>query len=263
MTLDIHMPEMTGIEYLEQKLGPSHPPVVMLTSASRDNMDLAQKAMDLGARDYVEKPSLASLTEKADEFRSKIRAVVTVPSMKSVSSLKGAEFDKQFKMSMQIKKTDDKLNILFVDERSVSSLIAVLNDKAFSTVPSVIVAMGDLKQIDLIFAKLVERPELKNKVVRMVGGKLTAAISFAGFDDFKRHAVSISIQKTICYSCLSNLSRSQWDGCPKSKVMKILLTEEVDRGVFLTYLPSIFVTPPTSFAYMANEFFGKFDVMAA
>ena len=34
MTLDIHMPEMDGVTYLSKNFNSSHPPVVMISSAS-------------------------------------------------------------------------------------------------------------------------------------------------------------------------------------------------------------------------------------
>ena len=38
VTLDIHMPEMTGLEYLEKHFYSNHPPVVMISSASRGRL---------------------------------------------------------------------------------------------------------------------------------------------------------------------------------------------------------------------------------
>ena len=54
--LDINMPEMNGIEFLEanRKLPTSATPVVVLTT--QDEADLRQKAMDLGARAFMVKP---------------------------------------------------------------------------------------------------------------------------------------------------------------------------------------------------------------
>ena len=73
MTLDIHMPEMTGIEYLEQHYKKGHCPVVMITSVSRENSSLALRALELGAADYVEKPALNQLRERTDEIRMKLK----------------------------------------------------------------------------------------------------------------------------------------------------------------------------------------------
>jgi chemotaxis protein methyltransferase CheR len=73
VTLDIHMPEQTGVEYLAKNFSSSHPPVVMITSVSREEADLGLKALTLGASDYVEKPALANLSERGDEIRTKLK----------------------------------------------------------------------------------------------------------------------------------------------------------------------------------------------
>ena len=72
LTLDIHMPEQDGISYLKTAMNPFHPPVVMVSAVSRESSDLALKALELGAADYVEKPSLTSLPERGEEMRTKL-----------------------------------------------------------------------------------------------------------------------------------------------------------------------------------------------
>ncbi|MCM2282608.1 MAG: response regulator [Bdellovibrionaceae bacterium] len=73
MTLDIHMPIQTGLEFLQTHQRRSLPPVVMISSVSRQDAALALKCLELGATDYIEKPSLASLSARSDEIRSKLR----------------------------------------------------------------------------------------------------------------------------------------------------------------------------------------------
>jgi chemotaxis protein methyltransferase CheR len=87
MTLDIHMPEMTGIEYLQKHFKPGHPPVIMVTSVSRDNAELAGQALSLGAADYVEKPALSNLADRADEIRTKLRCAVLAQALSVQASL--------------------------------------------------------------------------------------------------------------------------------------------------------------------------------
>jgi len=56
ITLDIHMPRQSGIEYLMSLQGKSHPPVVMLSTVDREDVDGALKCLELGALEYLEKP---------------------------------------------------------------------------------------------------------------------------------------------------------------------------------------------------------------
>lgn len=76
MTLDIHMPEMDGITYLKKHLKPGHPPVIMVTSVAREDQSLALEALAAGAMDFVEKPSLADLSAKGAELRTKLGAAL-------------------------------------------------------------------------------------------------------------------------------------------------------------------------------------------
>jgi chemotaxis protein methyltransferase CheR len=75
MTLDIHMPELDGVSYMENhfKKG-AHPPVLMISSVAREETELAQRAINAGASDYVEKPAFNNLNKHAEEIRMKLIA---------------------------------------------------------------------------------------------------------------------------------------------------------------------------------------------
>lgn len=77
MTLDIEMPKMDGIEFLD-KLMKLHPmPVVMVSTLTEKGADVTMRAMELGAVDFVTKPKLdiqSGMLEYAQEITDKIRA---------------------------------------------------------------------------------------------------------------------------------------------------------------------------------------------
>lgn len=73
VTLDIYMPGKTGIDYLQEHFKKDHPPVIMVSAATREDKAVAQKALDLGAADYVEKPALNTIKELGEEIRNKLR----------------------------------------------------------------------------------------------------------------------------------------------------------------------------------------------
>lgn len=76
ITLDLHMPIMDGLSFLEKtKDMPNRPPIVIVSSVNREDVSIAQKALSLGAKDYVEKPSLENIIQGGDEIRSKLRSV--------------------------------------------------------------------------------------------------------------------------------------------------------------------------------------------
>lgn len=74
MTLDIHMPKMNGIEYLQASMNNNHPPVLIMSSVSRDDLEFAKKAKSLGAKDYIEKPTIQNIKTISDEIRFKLRS---------------------------------------------------------------------------------------------------------------------------------------------------------------------------------------------
>lgn len=110
MTLDIHMPQQDGVEYLKQNFKPgSHPPVVMLSSVSREDSSLGLKALEYGATDYVEKPSLQNLAERGDEIRMKLRLALSTKQRPHSEQLRLA---KSFAKEWHLNNVDGKLRIL-------------------------------------------------------------------------------------------------------------------------------------------------------
>ena len=77
LTLDIEMPRMDGLTFLE-KLMRGHPmPVVMISSLTDKGADTTLRALSLGAVDYVSKPKLdvsSGTVEQADEIVAKVKA---------------------------------------------------------------------------------------------------------------------------------------------------------------------------------------------
>jgi len=71
ITLDIEMPRMDGLTFLS-KLMKQHPiPVVVISSVADETSDKGIKALNLGAREIIPKPKLATL-EQLDEYSIKI-----------------------------------------------------------------------------------------------------------------------------------------------------------------------------------------------
>ncbi|HLW56388.1 MAG TPA: chemotaxis-specific protein-glutamate methyltransferase CheB [Bacteriovoracaceae bacterium] len=72
ITLDIHMPEMDGVTFLEKYL-PLYPiPTVMISSINIQESNLVMKALELGAVDYLQKPTLEEIKAHGDFMREKV-----------------------------------------------------------------------------------------------------------------------------------------------------------------------------------------------
>jgi len=57
VTLDVHMPEMNGLDCLNRIMIESPRPVVMVSSLTEDGAQVTLQALDLGAVDFVTKPA--------------------------------------------------------------------------------------------------------------------------------------------------------------------------------------------------------------
>ncbi len=76
LTLDVEMPEMDGLTFLEKLMRLRPMPVLMISSLTEKGSDAALRALELGAVDFLPKPKLGiseGLREYADEIAEKIR----------------------------------------------------------------------------------------------------------------------------------------------------------------------------------------------
>ena len=77
LTLDVEMPRMDGLDFLERLMRLRPMPVVMVSSLTERNSDITIRALELGAVDFVTKPRLGlrdGLLEYSDLIADKIRA---------------------------------------------------------------------------------------------------------------------------------------------------------------------------------------------
>lgn len=77
LTLDVEMPRMDGLDFLERLMRLRPMPVVMVSSLTERNSDVTLRALELGAVDFVTKPKLGlrdGLLEYSDTIADKIRA---------------------------------------------------------------------------------------------------------------------------------------------------------------------------------------------
>jgi two-component system chemotaxis response regulator CheB len=76
ITLDVEMPHMNGIEFLERLMRLRPMPVVMISTLTTEGADTTIRALELGAIDYVAKPTRRlseSIAGLSDEIRTKVK----------------------------------------------------------------------------------------------------------------------------------------------------------------------------------------------
>ena len=76
LTLDVEMPRMDGLDFLEKLMRLRPMPVVMISSLTEKGAEVTMRALELGAIDFVTKPKAAStleLEQYAEEIAEKLR----------------------------------------------------------------------------------------------------------------------------------------------------------------------------------------------
>ncbi|AIA74575.1 chemotaxis response regulator protein-glutamate methylesterase [Halomonas sp. XH26] len=77
LTLDVEMPRMDGLDFLERLMRLRPMPVLMVSSLTQSGSEITLRALELGALDFVAKPSLgirSGMMEYATEITDKLRA---------------------------------------------------------------------------------------------------------------------------------------------------------------------------------------------
>jgi len=73
ITLDIEMPNMNGLEFLERIMRLRPMPVVMVSTLTTSGADATLRALELGAVDCVAKPTSAAASEGLSELAQKVK----------------------------------------------------------------------------------------------------------------------------------------------------------------------------------------------
>jgi two-component system chemotaxis response regulator CheB len=74
ITLDIHLPEMNGVDLLKKYLGKYPIPTIMISSISMEEGPLVLNALEAGAVDYIQKPSSGEISTAAPMILAKVKA---------------------------------------------------------------------------------------------------------------------------------------------------------------------------------------------
>src|SRR5450631_2191148 len=80
LTLDVEMPKMDGLDFLGRLMRLRPMPVVMVSTLTERGSEIALRALELGAVDFVAKPKLdivSGLNDYALEITDKIRAAAS------------------------------------------------------------------------------------------------------------------------------------------------------------------------------------------
>jgi chemotaxis protein methyltransferase CheR len=255
VTLDIHMPGQTGVEYLQKNYHPEHPPVIMVSSVSREESDLALKALHLGASDYVEKPALANLREVSEELKRKLR---TAYRNKTVYHQKvNLQLDDAFKKTVILKNPQNYLRIVIAqlsDKKRIHELVQELGRGQ----PPLFILLDGAKDTLQGFADALPFP---NKAIEAWPGQTLKAdeIFVADAKKFNAYLPTAVKDKPISIFILGEVAPELRVVAEKWSTAQILVE---DLGTRLNgHSPFRELTtdtvPLTSFVYMSAEFLGR------
>jgi two-component system chemotaxis response regulator CheB len=86
ITLDIEMPKMNGIEFLEKLMRLRPMPVIMLSTLTEKGADITLKALELGAVDYITKPT-KDFNDHLPAFKKELIEKIKVASKAKIRTL--------------------------------------------------------------------------------------------------------------------------------------------------------------------------------
>ena len=116
LTLDIEMPKMDGITFLKNLMRLRPMPVVMLSTLTTKGADTTLEALEVGAVDFIAKPSFEELIASKSNFKAtlirKIKFAATVD-------------QKNYKLNAAITKVDDAKVLSFSGCKRSNHLIAI------------------------------------------------------------------------------------------------------------------------------------------
>jgi two-component system chemotaxis response regulator CheB len=93
ITMDINMPHVDGLQATEQIMSTNPRPIVVVSSESREGAEITLKALELGAIDFVAKPSSGvdlDMSSVRDELVRKLRVAAKVRVVRTASRTKVA-----------------------------------------------------------------------------------------------------------------------------------------------------------------------------
>jgi len=262
MTLDIHMPIMDGLSYLKKNYNQSHPPVVIVSSVSREDAFKAMEGLRLGASDYIEKPSLEDFVIKGDEICTKLR-VAALEKITGHSDVIFSDIDKEFK-SKPLKNPSQNFYTIYghyTDKKKIYHVLKELN--ADSTWPATYLLLeGGYNALDHITDEIMkENPLIKFE--KLVEGKYPNNTNTVYIGDFKNNVEKLYQAHSTMKSSFVLLGHHSDGSADLIKNLKVpnLLLDDVNfkhtSGKSKLQDLAVDSGPFTSFAYQAKHFIIK------
>ena len=251
MTLDIHMPEMDGVQYLKKNFKKGHPHVVVVSSASREDTQYAQETLNHGACDFVEKPALNNLMERAEEIKIKLKmAFINQESSQEKTN------NEVFKTDFTIEDCTKKSRLLFgtySDLKKVTSLVSKLKG---NQPPILFISEGNEN-----FLEITKKTISDKYPVSIYGPDTELKENHIYVCDFSKDFSTLSTilkDKKSSISILGICSKKVCDAITDFNNAQVLVEDIPGQNKELVEVASD-VFPWTSFGHIATEFLAGKD----
>ncbi|MFT5755587.1 MAG: two-component system chemotaxis response regulator CheB [Alteromonadaceae bacterium] len=116
LTLDVEMPKMDGITFLNNLMRLRPMPVVMLSTLTTKGADITLEALELGAVDFIAKPSFEELLASKNNFKAVL--------VEKVRSAAGVD-QKNYKLNTTVVAESDKRVLSFTGCKRTNHLVAI------------------------------------------------------------------------------------------------------------------------------------------
>ncbi|OQS31249.1 protein-glutamate methylesterase/protein-glutamine glutaminase [Chromobacterium haemolyticum] len=131
ITLDVEMPKMSGLEFLERMMHLTPIPVIMISTMTEAGSEAALRSLELGAVDFIAKPKLdmaESIDGYAAEIYRKIQIAATAKIGKLSTPLPAMSLSDAtpVKKEQAVARVDDKIVALGAGTGGVSALREIL-----------------------------------------------------------------------------------------------------------------------------------------
>jgi chemotaxis protein methyltransferase CheR len=247
MTLDIHMPQMDGVEYLKENFRSGHPNVVVVSSASREDTRYAQQTLKYGACDFVEKPALNNLKQRADEIKNKIKM-----SFLNDSSDRIPRVDLDFSNDFKIEDINSKARFFvgsFSDKKKIKATVDSLKG---GQPPTFVFFEGNSNFLEVIKQEFVgnvkvyeEGEDIKSNYIYLCDFK----------NDFEKIGKKFGWKK-VSLSIFGIISKSLEEMLLTFEIGQVLIEDNESINSELREIATD-IFPWTSFSHVATEFLAK------
>ncbi|MCX6107267.1 MAG: response regulator [Proteobacteria bacterium] len=259
MTLDIHMPVQNGIEYLRNNVNSAHPPVIMISSVTREDAILGIQSFALGAIDYVEKPTAATIAERSDEIKTKIRAAHRAKlSQTAGKATRGAlDLARAFERPSQIIKPDSSLRIIVGGAASRQKIAALLRQLHAPQPPTIVLFEGSPGILEMLATQLEIHGNCQTSPIHAEpNGVKTGAIYVGDLRSNASWVSGISIERRTSILVFGDVSASGARLLAALSGSQLILEELAYNTEANSHVAAKYV-PYTSFLFDSDDFLNR------